>query len=159
MKKFFRQVASMVELCEVMQKREENSVREVLENLDKTDLRKRTINVWDTKFLELVPVLYKYDFALEFLDTHRAVCMTYFKELSYEDAQNVAFQLKLCKTERNKYNGVNYCYYANLLRVFLQNWDFCDEVKELIKNDPEKSPIVCFYNAHVNLLSGNREFL
>ena len=159
MKKFFEKVASMIELYGAMLKKEERLVQEVLANLDKTDLRKRPVNVWDRKFWELVPILYKYEEALEFLDTYGHVCDTYFKVLSYDDARNIVFQLSLCEVKVNRYDGKKCCRYPNVLHVFLQNWDFRDEVKMQIKNDPQKEPIVLFYNAHVNLWAKDRELL
>ena len=159
MKKFFEKVASMVGLYGVMQKREEKAVRKVLENLDKTDLRKRPVNEWDRKFWELAPILYRYDFALDFLDTYGHVLDTYFKVLSYVDSQNIVFQLTLCEVEESSVTGKKCCRYPNVLHGFLRQWDFREEVKKEIKNDPQKEPIVCFYNAHVKLWRKDRELL
>ncbi len=159
MKKFFEMVASMIGLYGAMLKKEERLVKEVLANLDKSDPRKRTYNAWDKKFEELVPILYKYEEALEFLDTYGHVCDTYFKVLSFSDAQNVVFQLSLCEVYESSLSAEKRCRYPNLLHAFLQQWDFRDEVKKTIKNDPDKDPVVRFYNAHVNLWAKDRELL
>ncbi len=159
MKKFLKKVVAMVGLYEAMLKKEEKTVQEVLINLDRTDLRKRPVNKWDRKFWELVPILYKYDFALDFLNRYGFVLETYFKVLSYADAQNIVFQLTLCEVDESFITGEKHCRYPNVLHVFLQNWDFRDEVKTQIKNDQEKEPIVRFYNSHVNLWAKNRELL
>jgi hypothetical protein len=158
MKKFFEMVASMIGLYGAMLKKEERLVKEVLANLDKSDPKKRPVNVWDKKFWELVPILYKYEEALEFLDTYGHVCDTYFKVLSFEDSQNIVFQLTLCEVV-DTCSGGKRCRYPNLLHGFLLNWDFRDEVKKTIKNDPDKDPVVRFYNAHVNLWAKDRKLL
>ena len=159
MKKFFREVILMLGLYKVALENEEKDVKEVLENMDKRDPRKRSANKWDKKFEELVPVLYKYDEALEFVNTYGHVCDTYFKLLSEEDLNNAAFQLALCKVRYNEYALHYYCCYSNLLHCFLDKWDFCDEVKEELKKSVEKNAVVRFYNAHANVFKPNRKLL
>ena len=53
MKKFFREVILMLGLYKVALENEEKDVKEVLENMDKRDPRKRSANKWDKKFEEL----------------------------------------------------------------------------------------------------------
>lgn len=157
MKKFFEQVVSMLGLYGAILKREERLVKEVLENLDKRDPRKRCANKWDKKFKELVPVLYKYDEALDFLNTYGHVCDTYFESLTEEDVKNVAFQLALCKVEYNEYALHYFCCYSNLLYCFLSKWDFCDEVKETLKKSVNEQAVVRFYNAHAEVFKPSRK--
>lgn len=159
MKKFFEQVAAMLGLYGATLRKEEKLVKKVLANLDKRNPKRRSENVWDRKFKELVPILHKYDEALEFLNIYGYVCDTYFEELSYTDAQNIVFQLGLCEVCDNLFNGGKQCRYPNLLHGFLCRWDFRSEVKEAIKNDPDKDPVVRFYNAHARLWAPNRELI
>ena len=95
MKNLLEKVASMVELYEVMCRREKRAVLNLLANLDTSDPKKRSVNIWDRKFWELVPILYKYDDALDFINTYGHVSETYFTVLSYVDSQNIVFQLTL----------------------------------------------------------------
>lgn len=159
MKKFFKEVLLILGLYKVTLEKEEKDVKEVLENLDKRDPRKRTYNSWDKKFEELVPVLYKYDEALEFLNTYGHVLDTYFALLTEEDLNNAAFQLALCKVEYNEYALHYYCCYSNLLHRFLSEWDFCDEVKETLKKSVNEQAVVRFYNAHAGVFKPFRKRL
>ena len=146
MKKFFREVIIILGLYKVALGKEEKLVKEVLENMDLTDPKKRTYNVWDRKFEELVPVLYKYDEAMEFLNTYGWVCETYFLHLSEEDVTNLAFQRKLCSVSKNSFDHQYYGDYYNLLFWFLKRWDFEETIKKELQQDPQKADIVRVYN-------------
>ena len=147
MKNFLKKVASMVGLYEVMCSREKKAVWNLLANLDTSDPKKRPVNIWDRKFWELAPILYKYDDALDFINTYGHVCETYFTVLSSADFQNLVFQLSLCETVDVCYDGKR-CRYPNLLHGFLKHWDFREEVKNEIKNNPDKAPVLRLYNLY-----------
>ncbi len=151
MKQLLKKCALLVGLYEIMQEKEAKKVKEVLLWIDKKPLKDRTFNTWDQQFLELVPVLYKYDFALDELNMYGNLCNTYFASLTLEDVQNVAFQQALCKVDLFDFNQKYYVHYRNLLYQFLKRWDFCDEVKEWIKGDETKRCLVKFYNETIEL--------
>ena len=146
MKQLLKKCALLVGLYKIMQEKEAKKVKEVLLWINKEPLKNRTFNTWDRQFLELVPVLYKYDFALDALNMYGNLCDTYFVALTLEDLQNVAFQQALCKVDLFDFDQKYYVHYRNLLHQFLKHWDFCDEVKEWIKIDETKACIVKFYN-------------
>lgn len=156
MKQLLKKCALLVGLYEIMQEKEAKKVKKVLDNVNKEPLRNRTFNSWDKQFLELVPVFYKYDFALEALNTYGNLCNTYFVALTLEDLQNVAFQRALCKVDLSDFNQKYYVHYRNLLHHFLKRWDFCDEVKEWIKIDETKACLVKFYNETIEICHLNR---
>lgn len=141
-----KKVASMLGLYGVMLKKEKEQVEELLKNLDKTDPRERTFNLWDKKFKELTPVLYKYDEALEFINKFGHIEETYFLNLTDEDAKNIAFQRKICSVRKGFLPGEYYAEYSNLLVRFLKRWDLDEVVKAELQNDAQKQDIIRLYN-------------
>ena len=146
MKKLIEKVAAMLGLYSATLKKEETQVKRVLANLDTSDPRKRAINKWDREFLDLVPVLYKYDDALVFVNRFGYVCEIYFASLRCEDVANVAFQRKLCSVWQNDLNCEYYIKYRNLLHFFLDRWDFDEGLKQELMADPSKVEVLIIYN-------------
>ena len=146
-----KMVAVILGLYGAMVRREERDVIRILENLDTSNPRVRPRNKWDTKFEEFVPVLYKYDIALDFINRFGYVCETYFLNLGEEDAKNIAFQLKICSVWQNTINDEWYIKYPNLLHFFLLKWDLDDAVKAELLNDSTKKEVVRMYNKFAEL--------
>lgn len=119
-------------------------VMSVLHRLDCTDPRKRSLNVYDRKFLKLVPHLHKYSFALSFLNRYGHVCDTYFEALKDAD-KNAYLQMCLCDVERFKFSDRYYARYSNLVCCYLKRWDFLPEVKAKIFKDDKYHHVIDIY--------------
>ena len=145
MRNYFEKIASVFGLQEAMKKREKKKVKELMNNLDLTDPRKRPANKWDKQFKKLTAVLYKYDEFLSFMNRYGFVRETFFINLTREGSDNVDFQRKLCSVEKGVVVGY-YIKYLNLLNDFLYRYDFDESVKKELLEDQTKAKVICIYN-------------
>lgn len=120
-------------------------VLNVLNHMDCTDPKKRSLNRYDKKFIRLIPVLHNYHGALEFLNMYGYVSDTYFSHLT--DAENNAYlQMRFCAVEKSVFDVGNYYpKYSNLVCYYLMRWDFLPEVKEKIFKDDKYCAVARIY--------------
>lgn len=123
---------------------EKFKVLEILEHIDKRPLSKRPFNVWDTRFQEVIPVVYKYGRACSLLNRFGNVCDTYFACLGYDDIC-LELQRKFCEVEYNKYSDRYSVKYPNLLCGYLKRWDLEEKIKQELFDNPKYQDVVECY--------------
>lgn len=122
----------------------EAQVMRILDQMDKTDPKKRTQNCFDARFAQLIPVLHNYDVALCFINRYRYVCDTYFRLLTDAD-KNAVLQRRFCRLWYDEFWKRYFAEYSNLLCAYFERWDLCPEVKAEIFGDEKYQDVVRIY--------------
>lgn len=132
---FYEKVQNLVALfCNKPELFTEGYVVEVVRNVNKTDPQQREKNKWDERFIKVLPIVHKFDAALDEIDKFGYLAQTYFDHIA-DLEKNLELQRRFCEVRKlavgNEYNLA----YSGLLCKYLEKFELASEIKEEISSD------------------------
>ena len=121
----------------------------VLRSMNLSNPRNRERNIWDERFLDVIPFLHQYDEALDFLNRFGFVCDTYFDHLSVlNPSQNYELQKCFCSIEglclRDDLKGW-IPKYRNLFFHFSEAYELLPELEEMLHSEKRYKGLLDIY--------------
>lgn len=111
----------------------DEEVMSFLKMVDGRDREKRSSNFEDDLFEMLVPVLYKHDNALEFLNTYGYICETYVSLLKIDEYNRAEFEIKLLQNE-----------WLNVFIKYLKKHGLSSKAEEFMKGTKHERLLLLF---------------